>query len=56
MARVRCLPSAYGDRVLVIEYRRRDFDAGCAATRPVDRPADLDLVTPDDKGYVYDGC
>jgi hypothetical protein len=49
--------SAYGDAVLVIEYRRADFDAGCA-----DFPGlsivlrDLDLVTPSSADYVYDGC
>lgn len=49
--------SAYGGAVLVIEYRRADFEAGCA-----DFPGlsivlrDLDLVTPADAGYVYDGC
>ncbi|WAS90482.1 endo alpha-1,4 polygalactosaminidase [Nannocystis punicea] len=48
---------AYGDHVLVIEYRMNDFDAGCA-----DFPGlsivlrDLELVTPDDGAYVYDGC
>lgn len=47
----------YGDHVLVIEYRRADFDRGCR-----DFPGlsiilrDLDLVTPSDSGYVYDGC
>ena len=48
---------AYGNHVLVIEYRRRDFAKGCA-----DYPdlsiilRDLDLVKPTDKGYVYDAC
>ncbi len=47
----------YGDHVLVIEYRRADFDRGCR-----DFPGlsiilrDLDLVRPSDSGYVYDGC
>lgn len=49
--------SAYGDDVLVIEYRRRDFDAGCAAYPNLSIILrDLDLVTPADKGYVYDSC
>jgi len=49
--------SAYGDGVLVIEYRRADFDAGCA-----DFPGlsivlrDLDLETPSSPSYVFDGC
>ena len=48
---------AYGDHVLVIEYRRRDFDAGCAAYPDLSIVLrDLDLVTPADKGYVYRGC
>ena len=49
--------SAYGDHVLVIEYRRRDFDAGCAAYPNLSIILrDLDLVTPTDKGYVYAAC
>jgi hypothetical protein len=48
---------AYGDHVLVIEYRRRDFDAGCAAYPGLSIVLrDADLVTPLDKGYVYRGC
>ncbi len=48
---------AYGDQVLVIEYRRRDFDAGCAAFPDLSIVLrDLDLVTPADKGYVRDAC
>ena len=48
---------AYGDHVLVIEYRRRDFDKGCAAYPNLSIVLrDLDLVTPTDKGYVYDAC
>ena len=48
---------AYGDHVLVIEYRRRDFDAGCAAYPDLSIVLrDLDLVTPADKGYAYRGC
>ena len=48
---------AYGDNVIVIEYRRRDFDKGCAAYPNLSIVLrDLDLVTPADKGYVYDAC
>ena len=48
---------AYGDHVLVIEYRRRDFDQGCAAYPNLSIVLrDLDLVTPADEGYVYDAC
>lgn len=48
---------AYGDAVLVIEYRRADFDAGCAEFPGLSIVLrDLDLVTPADAGYVYDAC
>ena len=48
---------AYGDRVLVIEYRRADFTAGCAAFPNLSIVLrDLDLVTPSSGAYVYDGC
>ncbi len=48
---------AYGDHVLVIEYRRRDFDAGCAAYPDLSIVLrDLDLVPPADKAYVYRSC
>jgi hypothetical protein len=48
---------AYGDHVLVIEYRRRDFNAGCAAYPNLSIVLrDVDLVTPTDKGYVYASC
>lgn len=49
---------AYGAGVLMIEYRDEDFAAGCEAygdTHPIVR-RDLDLVTPDDGAYVYEGC
>lgn len=48
---------AYGDLVFVIEYRRVDFDRGCA-----DHPGlsivlrDLNLVPPSAGAYVYSGC
>ena len=46
--------TAYGDHVLVIEYRRRDFDAGCAAYPNLSIVLrDLDLVPEGKKGYVY---
>jgi hypothetical protein len=48
---------AYGDHVLVIEYRRRDFDAGCTAYPNLSIVLrDVDLVTPTDKGYVVARC
>jgi hypothetical protein len=47
----------YGDHVLVIEYRRRDFDAGCAAYPNLSIVLrDLDLVAPTDKGYAFGSC
>ncbi len=48
---------AYGDHVLVIEYRRKDFKTGCATYPGLSIVLrDLDLVAPTEKGYVYDGC
>lgn len=48
---------AYGDHVLIIEYRRGDFDAGCAAYPNLSIVLrDVDLVTPTDKGYVFASC
>jgi hypothetical protein len=48
---------AYGDHVLVIEYRREDFDDGCAGFPNLSIVLrDLDLVAQGDAGYVYDGC
>ncbi len=48
---------AYGDHVLVIEYRRKDFKAGCAAFPNLSIVLrDLELVTPATSGYLYDGC
>jgi hypothetical protein len=49
--------AAYGEHVLVIEYRRQDFDAGCAAYPGLSIALrDLMLVTPGSSGYVYAGC
>lgn len=48
---------AYGEQVFVIEYRRGDFETGCAAFPELSIVLrDLDLVGPGDAGYVYDGC
>jgi hypothetical protein len=49
---------AYGDHVLMIEYRRADFTAGCAAygARYALVLRDLDLVPPGSGAYVFDGC
>jgi hypothetical protein len=49
--------AGYGDHVLVIEYRRRDFEAGCKAFPDLSIVLrDLDLVPKGDKGYVFDAC
>jgi len=49
--------AGYGDHVLVIEYRRADFTAGCTVFPSLSIVLrDRDLVTPGDGGYVYDGC
>ncbi len=48
---------AYGNSVLVIEYRRADFTAGCTAFPNLSIVLrDLNLVAPSDRAYVYDGC
>lgn len=49
--------SGYGDHVLIIEYRRSDFTAGCAAYPNLSIVLrDRNLVGPGQSGYVYDGC
>jgi hypothetical protein len=49
--------AGYGDHVIVIEYRRQDFTAGCSAYPNLSIVLrDQDLVTPSTTGYVYDGC
>jgi hypothetical protein len=49
--------AGYGDQVIVIEYRQEDFDAGCAAYPNLSIVLrDVNLVTPQGTGYVYDGC
>ncbi|MBO6938605.1 MAG: endo alpha-1,4 polygalactosaminidase [Deltaproteobacteria bacterium] len=48
---------AYGDQVFVIEYRRGDFDTGCADFPELSIVLrDLNLVGPGAGAYVYDGC
>ncbi len=48
---------AYGDHVIVIEYRQVDFDAGCAAFGGLSIVLrDRDLVAPGAPAYVFDGC
>ena len=49
--------AGYGDHVLVIEYRQQDFTTGCAAFPQLSIVLrDLNLVTPSQSEYVYDGC
>jgi hypothetical protein len=49
--------AAYGDHVLVIEYRRADFDTGCRAFPRLSIVLrDLNLVPAGRPGYVFDGC
>ncbi len=49
--------AAYGEHVLVIEYRQEDFDAGCAAFPGLSIVLrDRDLVTPDNAAYRFAGC
>ena len=48
---------AYGDHVIVIEYQRAAFEAGCAAFPTLSMVLrDLDLVPAGSGGYVFDGC
>jgi hypothetical protein len=48
---------AYGDHVIVIEYRKADFDTGCSAYPNLSIVLrDLNLVTPTQGAYVYEGC
>jgi hypothetical protein len=47
----------YGDRVLVIEYTQAGFSTGCASFPQLSIVLrDVNLVTPSDSGYVYQGC
>lgn len=49
--------AAYGDHVLVIEYRQQDFDVGCKAYPGLSIVLrDRDLVAPGQAAYVYAGC
>jgi hypothetical protein len=47
----------YGDHILIIEYRRSDFDAGCAAYPGLSIILrDVELVAAGKAGYVFDSC
>ncbi len=47
----------YGDAVLMIEYVEGDFATGCAAYPGYSIVLrDVELTTPGDGSYVYDGC
>lgn len=48
--------AAYGDQVIEIEYRRRDFEAACAARSIPIVLRDRLLRTPGKAGYVYAAC
>lgn len=49
--------AAYGDHVIVIEYIRADFTAGCANFPQLSIVLrDRDLVTPSTAAYVFDDC
>ncbi|MET0283549.1 MAG: endo alpha-1,4 polygalactosaminidase [Polyangiales bacterium] len=49
--------TAYGAAVLMVEYRRGDFQKGCGAHPDFSIVLrDLDLVTPGSSGYVFEGC
>ena len=47
----------YGDLVLVIEYRRADFDKGCKQFPKLSMVLrDVDLTTPGGSSYVFEAC
>jgi hypothetical protein len=49
--------AGYDDHVLIIEYRKSDFDKGCAAYPQLSIVLrDVDLVSQGQSGYVFDGC
>lgn len=49
--------AAYGVNVIVIEYRRADFDVGCQAFPQLSIVLrDPGLNTPSESGYVFDDC
>lgn len=49
--------SAYGDHVIVIEYRQADFDQGCAGFPELSVVLrDRNLVVPSQTGYLFAGC
>jgi hypothetical protein len=49
--------AGYGDHVIVIEYRKVDFEAGCSRFPNLSIILrDRDLVAPTTGGYVYDAC
>ncbi|MCA9552486.1 MAG: endo alpha-1,4 polygalactosaminidase, partial [Myxococcales bacterium] len=48
---------AYGDQVYIIEYRRQDFDTGCAQYPGLSIIfRDVNLTTPGSASYRYSGC
>ncbi|HUQ06230.1 MAG TPA: endo alpha-1,4 polygalactosaminidase [Kofleriaceae bacterium] len=49
--------AAYGEHVIVIEYRQQDFDAGCSAFPGLSMVLrDRNLVMQGATGYVFAGC
>ncbi len=48
----------YGDKVIEIEYRKKDFDKACATVGPEISVVyrDLQVSKPDAPKYVYDNC
>lgn len=49
--------AGYDDHVLIIEYRKADFDKGCMAYPQLSIVLrDVDLVPKGQSGYVFDGC
>lgn len=49
--------AGYGDNVLVIEYRKADFDKGCKQFPKLPMVLrDVNLSTPGGSAYVFEGC
>jgi hypothetical protein len=49
--------AGYGDHVLVIEYRKADFDKGCKQFPNLSMVLrDVNLSTPGGSAYVFEGC
>ena len=55
---MRSLPRVYGDRVIEIEYRRKDFRKACRTVGDEISVVlrDRNVTRPGTSHYVYDAC